>query len=172
MHPSLYVRDLSAEERSRLAEALRSSNAFSLRRAQIVLASARKEKPRPIAALVGCSVQSVRNAIHDFNARGAGSLVEGSTRPKNRKPTFDTTRAEALQHLLHQSPRTFGKARSLWSLGLAAEVCFEQGITPERMSIETIRRALKSMGTSWKRAKHWITSPDPLYALKKNVETA
>jgi len=172
MHPSLYVRDLSSEERSQLAQALRSSNAFSLRRAQIVLASARKEKPRPIAALVGCSVQSVRNAIHDFDARGVGSLIEGSTRPKNRKPTFETTRAEALQHLLHQSPRTFGKARSLWSLGLAAEVCFEQGITPERMSIETIRRALKSLGTSWKRAKHWITSPDPSYALKKNVETA
>jgi transposase len=172
MHPVLYVRDLSAEERSRLTQALRSSNAFTLRRAQIILASARKEKPRPIAALVGCSVQSVRNAIHDFDAHGVESLVADSTRPKNRKPTFEGTRAEALQHLLHQSPRTFGKARSVWSLGLAAEVCFEQGITPERMSIETIRRALKSLGTSWKRAKHWITSPDPLYALKKSSATA
>jgi hypothetical protein len=30
-----------------------------------------------------------------------------------------------------------------------------------RMSIETIRLALKRLGVGWQRAKHWITSPDP-----------
>ena len=30
-----------------------------------------------------------------------------------------------------------------------------------------IRRALKRLKTNWKRAKHWITSPDPQYLLKK-----
>ena len=172
MNPPKYVRALTDEERARLEAGLRSSSAFTLRRAQIVLASARKELPARIAASLGCSAQTVRNAIRAFEADPVGSLVQQSTRPKSNEPVLDGTRRAALQHLLHQSPRVFGKPQSLWTLGLAAEVCFEHGITPERMSIETIRRALKSLGTSWKRAKHWITSPDPLYALKKSSGTA
>lgn len=36
-----------------------------------------------------------------------------------------------------------------------------------RVSIETIRLALKRLGVGWQRAKHWITSPDPEYMRKK-----
>ena len=75
--------------------------------------------------------------------------------------------AEPLRALLHQSPRTFGKPTSLWTLDLAAEVSFEEGLTPERVSGETIRATLVRLGVRWKRAKHWITSPDPEYARKK-----
>ena len=31
-----------------------------------------------------------------------------------------------------------------------------------------IRQALKRLGVGWTRAKHWLTSPDPEYAAKKN----
>jgi hypothetical protein len=31
---------------------------------------------------------------------------------------------------------------------------------------------LKRLKTNWKRAKHWITSPDPQYLLKKTHTTA
>lgn len=169
--PPLYVRELSAEERARLEGALRSADAFPVRRAQVLLASARKEAVSRIARSVGCSAQMVRNVIHAFHTRGLESLVRESTRPKSSEPVLDEVRREQLQHLLHQSPRTFDKPRSLWTLEVAAEVAWEQGITPERMSDETIRRALKRLGTSWKRAKRWITSPDPQYVRKKNVET-
>ena len=50
---------------------------------------------------------------------------------------------------------------------LAAEVSFAQGLTPRLVSDETIRLALRRLGVAWKRAKHWITSPDPAYAPKK-----
>ena len=75
---------------------------------------------------------------------------------------------------MHQSPRQFGKARSTWTLALAAEVCAEHGITAERVSLETIRDALKRLDVGWRRAKIWIiiTSPDPQYALKKAGATA
>jgi hypothetical protein len=53
-----------------------------------------------------------------------------------------------------------------------AEVCVEQGVTAERVSLETIRDALKRLGVGWRRAKRWITSPDPQYALKKTGVTA
>ena len=167
----LCVRELASEERTSLEAALRSPDAFPVRRAQVLLASARKERVSRIASSLGCSAQMVRNVIHAFNRSGLECLVRESTRPKSSQPVLDEARREQLQHLLHQSPRVFGKPKSLWTLDLAAEVCFEQGITPERMSHETIRRALKRLRTSWKRAKHWITSPDPQYERKKNAGT-
>ena len=45
-------------------------------------------------------------------------------------------------------------------------------VTAERVSLETIRDALKRLGVGWRRAKTWITSPDPQYALKKTGVTA
>jgi hypothetical protein len=70
--------------------------------------------------------------------------------------------------MLHRSPREeFGKQSSLWTLAMAAEVSFEEGLTEERISAETIRATLERMGVRWRRAKHWITSPDPLYGRKK-----
>jgi hypothetical protein len=72
----------------------------------------------------------------------------------------------------HRSPRDFGKERGLWTLELAAQVSFEQGIIATPISDESMRRALKRLQTNWKRAKHWITSPDPLYQQKKTRGTA
>jgi transposase len=69
--------------------------------------------------------------------------------------------------LLHQSPRQYGKPTSVWTLELAAEVSFERGLTSERVSDETLRATLQRLGVKWKRAKRWITSPDPAYARKK-----
>ncbi len=77
-----------------------------------------------------------------------------------------------MRALLHQSPRTFGKPTSLWTLELAAEVAYEQGLTATRVSDETIRATLARMGVRWRRAKEWITSPDPEYARRKLGATA
>src|SRR5262249_4801824 len=71
--------------------------------------------------------------------------------------------------LLHRSPRDFGKPTSVWTLAVAAEVCHEQGLTERPVSDETIRQALVRLGIGWKRAKTWITSPDPAYARKKEA---
>lgn len=170
--PTLRVRPLSEAERAGLQAALRTPDVFTLRRAQIILASARGDGVGPIARTVGVSVQSVRNAIHAFDERGMESLVRRSSRNRTVTPTIDEHGRERLRHMLHQSPRTFGLERSLWSLESAAEVCVSEAITPQRMSDETIRRALKTLGSSWKRAKQWITSPDPEYARKKSSGTA
>ena len=109
--------------------------------------------------------------IHAFNARGPASLARGSHRPKSAKPELDEAKRARLKELLHQSPRAFGKATGLWTLDLAAAVAHERGLTARRVSDETVRRALRAMGTSWRRAKHWITSPDPAYARTKSGAT-
>jgi hypothetical protein len=81
-------------------------------------------------------------------------------------------RAEELRALVHQSPRTCGKPTSLWTLDLAAEVSFERGLTARRVTGETIRATLVRLGSTWQRAKDWITSPDPAYARNKAPATA
>jgi transposase len=76
-----------------------------------------------------------------------------------------------LKDLLHHHPSEFGKERSTWTLELAVQVSLEQGIIWVPVSDESVRRALKRLKTNWKRAKHWITSPDPQYLLKKTYAT-
>ena len=109
--------------------------------------------------------------IKGFNATGLAVLKEGSSRPHRLRTTFTPEGAERLKELLHRSPRDFGRDRSTWTLDLAAQVSFEQGIISRHISDESVRRALKRLKTNWKRAKHWITSPDPQYLLKKTPAT-
>src|ERR1700693_5070165 len=166
-----FVRASTAAERQQLQAGLRSPDAFTLRRAQILLASASGQSPAHIARSLGCTAHSVRNAIHAFAAEGTGCLKEKSSRPKTARPLLDAAFDEPLRHLLHQSPRTFGKERSTWTLALLGQVCHDKGYTPRVLSIEAVRRAVQRLGVSWRRAKHWITSPDPAYARKKKPAT-
>jgi transposase len=170
MKPPIFVRTLSKEERKALEAGLRSSDAFVLRRCQILLASSRGEHPPRIAENLGCGSQTVRNAIHDFNEHALGALQAGSSRPREVHAAFDESGTEALQELLHHSPRNFGKESTFWTLAMAAEVSFEEGITERQVSGETIRATLARLGVRWKRAKRWIESPDPEYARKKGLE--
>jgi transposase len=171
MKEQLFVRELTAAERRELEAGLKGGEAFVLRRCQILLASSRGEGVGAVAKAVGRSRQTVRNILHDFDARGIESLRRGSHRPKSAKPQLDEAKRQDLKALLHHSPRTFGKPTGRWTLELAAEVAAERGLTAGRVSDETVRRALKAMGTHWKRTKHWITSPDPAYARKKGSAT-
>ena len=172
MRPPIYVRPLTDAEFTALQQGLRASDAFTVRRCQILLASARAERAPDIARALRCGDQTVRNAIREFNAEGLASLQRESSRPKTVVPLFDRDRAEQLRALLHRSPRDFGHPTSVWTLALAARTCVAVGITPYLVSIETIRTALRLLGLSWQRAKHWITSPDPAYTKKNSAATA
>jgi len=163
----LFVRPPTDAERQALEASLRSSDAFVLRRAQIVLASAQGEGVGAIAPRVGFTGQAVRQVIHTFNAQGLAVLGRRSARPHTVYVALDAPRAEALRDLLHRSPRDFDRPTSLWTLDLAAEVAYAQGLTAWRVSGETIRATLARMGVRWRRAKEWITSPDPEYLRKK-----
>lgn len=167
MKPPMFVRSLSNNEQNQLLAELRSRKAFTVRRCQILLTSSGGERVSKIANNLGCATQTVRNAIRDFNASGLSSIEEKSRRPKSVQPVLDESKCEQLRALLHASPCAFGKPTSNWTLQLVAEVSFKQGLTEQQLSLETIRQAIKRMGVSWKRARKWITSPDPQYALKK-----
>jgi transposase len=172
MKPHIFVRDLSEEEQQSLATGLRSSNAFVLRRSQILLASARGETAPTIAKALSCDEQTVRHAVHAFNQQGRAALQAGSSRP-HHLPTVlrEDVTAEQFKTVLHRPPRDFGFETSLWTLDLLVKQCVRLGWMARPVSIETMRQTLSRVGINWKRAKRWITSPDPWYQEKKRLAT-
>src|SRR5438445_12271219 len=171
MQTPLFIRPFTADERATLETGLRSSSAFTVRRCQILLASAEGPPTTAIAGSLRCTDQTVRNVIHAFHHRGLAVLQPLSSRPHTTSTIFDAGACESLRALLHQSPRTFGQPTSRWTLALAAEVSFAQGLTPRLVSDEAIRVVLRRLGVAWKRAKHGMTSPDPASTRKKNAAT-
>src|SRR3954452_4800231 len=108
MHPPIFVREPRGAERARLEAGLRAWDAFTVRRAQIVLASAEGRRPRAIARYLPCATQTVRNGIRAFNATGPEALTAGSSRPRSAAPVLGEAERERLRAILHQPPRAFG----------------------------------------------------------------
>jgi transposase len=171
MHPPLFIRPLSEAERAHLRAGLHSADAFTLRRCQVLLASDRGQDAARIARNLGCSKGTALNAIRAFHAEGLACLQQKSSRPRSAQPFLTAAHAPALEDLLHHSPRLCGHPTSLWTLDLVAQACFAHGWTPRVLTGEAIRQALQRLGLSWRRAKHWITSPDPAYRRKKTRAT-
>src|SRR5215217_755527 len=143
MHPPLFIRPLAEAERESLRAGLRSTDAFTLRRCQILLASDRGQDAALIARNLGCSKGTALNALRAFRAEGLACLRPKSTRPHSAKPYLTEGHAPALEDLLHHSPRLYGKPTSLWTLDLVAEVCHARGWTPRVLTGEAIRQALQ-----------------------------
>ena len=61
-----------------------------------------------------------------------------------------------LQDWLHQSPRSFGLPTSRRTLAGLANVNAAQGLTPWRVTEETIRDPIRRLGVSWQRAKRCV----------------
>jgi hypothetical protein len=129
------------------------------------------------ARALGCDQQTVRNAIHAVTTDGLAALTPGSPVAHTIHRAFDGETADQLPALVPQRPRSFGKPTSLCTLGLAAEISFQAGLTSTRVRGETVRATRERWGVRGTRAKRWITSPDPAYAdpayaRKKGLATA
>ncbi len=159
MKPPIFVRTLSAAERLRLQAGRRAADAFTVRRCQILLASAAGLRPPQIARNLGCAARTVHYALHAFRREGLDCLQEKSSRPHSARPFLDQRHADALKDLLHHSPRLFGKPTGLWTLELLAEVCHGKGWTPRRLSGEAVRLALKRLNIGWRCASTGSPAP-------------
>lgn len=168
----IFVRPISDAEKQELEKARRSSDACQMKRSQILLASSQGLTTTGIRKHFGYSAEYARQMIHRFNEQGLECLKRKSSAPLTQETIVDAEKCEQIKQIMHKSPRHYGKASSVWTLTLIAEVLVETGETPRQMAEETIRSAMKKKGIGWKRAKDWIISPDPLYELKKNKETA
>jgi transposase len=168
----LYARSLTEEERQVLRQSLKSSNGFTVRRAQMLLLSADEGlKVDVIGQRVGCQGQAVRQAIHAFHQEGLRCLhPKAKGNPTDRR-ALDAAAREQLRELIRRSPRDLGYETSLWTLALLAQACDELDITTRQVTGETIRATLAAMGIQWRRVKQRINSPDPHYTVKKSGAT-
>src|SRR4029450_7693802 len=89
MQTPLFVRPLTADERATLETALRSPSAFTVRRCQIMLASAEGQPTTALAGSLRCPDQTVRNVIHALPHRGLTVLQPLSSRPYSTATSFD-----------------------------------------------------------------------------------
>ena len=94
--PPIFVRKLLEQEREALETVLRSSDAFVLRRCQVLLVSAGDECRPQVVENRGCGQQRLRNAIHDFIEHGLGALQAGSSRPREVHAAFDESGANEM----------------------------------------------------------------------------
>lgn len=166
---AIYVREFTEEERAALQQGLRSGSAFTVRRCQILLGSAAGRKTPQIAEQLHCSAQCVREAIHAFHREGSVCLQAKSHRPHSATFSFSDEALTRLPDLIASSPRAFELDHSLWSLERLAQVCYQEGLTTQVVSYETMRDAVQRIGIDWKRARQRLQSTDAAYLIKKNI---
>src|SRR2546430_9672337 len=139
MRTPIFIRPFTQDEQHQIQAGLRSSDAFVMRRCQILRASARRQRAPEIARQLGCDDQTVRNVIHEFNATGLTVVQEGSSRPHRLHTSFSEDGLVRLKDLLHRSPRDFAKERGAWTRELPAQVSSEKGIIATPISDESVR---------------------------------
>jgi hypothetical protein len=75
--------------------------------------------------------------------------------------------AEKARDLIRQPPPA-EIGRATWTLAHLARQLAAEFEHPHKVSHEAVRRLLAWVGVSYRRAKKWLTSPDPRYELKKH----
>ena len=169
---AIYARKPSKEERQELENGLKSPVGATVRRSQLILMSAdERKKAREISERIGVSDQQIRKVLHAFNETGIGCLKLKSRARQDDQRAYDDEAREQLRELIRQSPRKHDYKSSLWTLEMLAEVSHQKGWTSYQVHPDTVGQTLLKMGVSWRRAKHWISSPDKNYSGKKNAET-
>ncbi|MBA4066606.1 MAG: helix-turn-helix domain-containing protein [Isosphaera sp.] len=121
----MVVRALTAAERQALVRGLKSADGFTVRRSQIVPASAAGDGPAAIGRAVGLTV---RDAVRAFHADGLGCLTRKPPVAKTPAAAWGRRHDPDLKDLLHRRPREFGKPTTLWTLALVADVCHAKGV--------------------------------------------
>jgi len=140
------------------------------RRLKIIQLSSLGETISKLAAMFDVCTATVRDYIKRYNKGGIETLKRRNS--NGRPPRINLTKTE-WEELLHRSPCQFEKlntgARN-WTQKLLALYCHEYlgvQITPSAICM-----LLKRMDIRWNRGKLKVTSPDPLYTVKRErVET-
>ena len=108
---------------------------------------------------------TVRHYIERYNKGGITTLKRESS--NGRPPLIKLSKAQ-WEELLHQSPCQFEKlntgARN-WTQRLLVAYCSQY--LDIHLTRSAISIMLKNIGISWNRGKLKVTSPDPLYTLKR-----
>jgi transposase len=154
--------DASEELRHALKQA---SDAKWYRRLKIIQLSSQQTSVPELATLFDCCTATVRDYIKRYNAHGLSGLQRDAS--DGASPKIPLSRDE-WDTLLHQSPSQFAQlntgARN-WTQGLVVEYLrLYHGVTVTQSAVS---QCLKHHKISWNRGALKVTSPDPLYTVKR-----
>lgn len=154
--------DASEELRQALKQA---SDAKWYRRLKIIQLSSQQTPVPDVATLFDLCTATVRDYITRYNTLGLTGLQRDSS--AGAPPKIPLSREE-WDTLLHQSPSQFDRlntgARN-WTQALAVEYLqVYYGVTVTQSAVS---QCLKHHRLSWNRGALKVTSPDPLYTVKR-----
>ncbi|MGZ7120183.1 MAG: helix-turn-helix domain-containing protein [Methanobacterium sp.] len=161
---SIFVRDFTQEEYETLKKLTKSRDSFKRDRARILLLSSEKEPTKQISEKMNCDVRKVRNAITSFNEKGLEALERGKAKGASIKFT-DEEKAKMLK-AASTEPIKLGLHFTTWSLSKLRDYYLKESIV-KSISIESIRRLMKSEGMRIKKSKRFQYSNDKEFD-KKN----
>jgi transposase len=166
------ARRLTEQEGQRLTQLVRRGKGSSIRvrRATMIMASASGTPVPAIARLVAADEDTVRDVIHDFNARGLDALDPRWAGGRPRLITGDDI--EYIVATAKDRPTRHGLAFTHWSVRKLATHLAEcdhrcpharaQGRSRSlKISRERLRQLLRSRGLSFQRTRTWKESTDP-----------
>ena len=161
---TIFVRTIIEHEKSALAKATKSSNAFTKDRAKIILLSSEKLFAKQIAEKIGCEERKVWKAMKDFNNRGIKALQKGKA--KGAIPKFTGITKKVILMHFSKKPAEFGLHFTTWTLPRFRKHLIDYKVV-KSISIETLRQILMKAGAKLKRSKRWQYSPDKDFDKKK-----
>ena len=162
---AIRVRPITREESETLDRWQRLDDIVRYRRARILRLSEARWKCPLIAQALGLHEETVRAIITAFNEGGIPAITP-KPRSGGRPPSYTEEVAREAENLARQDPPAEG-GRATWTLDTLAQAIAARFAHIRTMSREAVRRLLSMRGVVYRRAKKWLTSPDPLYELRK-----
>ena len=157
---TVYVRTFQNQEHELLQAIQKASSApvQLVQRAQIILQSAKGQKPGEIAPRVGLSMDSIRTRVKRFNSQGLLGLFD---EPRSGRPR-DYTAEQALEvaKIATTPPGKLEVPVNTWSLSHLQRYLKEK-TEVGKLCRETIRSILNEQGISLQKAQRWQESSDP-----------
>jgi transposase len=162
---------VSPEALEKLEEELKSAtDAKWYRRLKVIHLSAQRKCVHLIATFFDLCPATVREYITRYNTEGLGGLHREASPGAPQK--IPLKKAE-WEELLHQSPCHFdrlGTGARNWTQALL--VLYFQQYYAVTVTQAAIARCIKRHDIRWNRGKLKVTSPDPLYTVKRErIET-
>jgi len=150
----LYARQPTDEEHQELQRMVRQEVGRVSRRAQIVLASVRRNSVPDIAVVFGVSRNTVRFWLHRFNEYGPIALYDEERSGRPRKITQEVE--GTLYRMMQAGPQQEGFSATCWTvamllLALAAKL-------KVHLSLSAIRGTLRQLDLRWGRPR--LSMPD------------
>jgi transposase len=150
----IYVRQPTEEEHQELQRMVRQEVGRVSRRAQIVLASARRRRVPEIAAVFGVSRNTVRFWLRRFDVYGPAGLYDEKRSGRPRKISEDVK--NTVHQMMQTGPQQEGFAATCWTVAMLLTALATK--LKVHLSISAVRTLLHQIDLRWGRPR--LDMPD------------